>query len=229
MLASRRQLLCQAGAGLASAALLLLTSWSALAQVKEEAENEPVTIVRKGIDKEIEVINIDLLEAEAKARLPQGVYVFIANGAGEQWTLREIRRAFGDFVFAPHRMGGIVRDKIDTSITMLGRKLPHPVFISPMGSHGLVHPEAEVATAEGAGQIGRAAMRLLCIDCQHGGYREGNLRPEMVPDVPECGPGLVARGAPAGSPGGVRGRPLDRWCIAAAAAHAWTMSAHPLL
>src|SRR3954451_1206165 len=158
MLSSRRDLLRLSGAGLAAAAALHLP-WPALAQVKEEAENEPVTIIRKGIDKQIEVINIDLLEAEAKTRLPQGVYVFIANGAGEQWTLHENRRAFGDFVFVPHRMGGIVRDTIDTSITMLGRKLPHPVFISSMGSHGLVHPEAEVATAEGAAKSGG----LLCV------------------------------------------------------------------
>lgn len=51
-------------------------------------------------------------------------------------------------------MGGIVRDKIDTSVTMLGEKLPHPVFVTPMGSHGLVHPEAEIATAQGAAKSG---------------------------------------------------------------------------
>jgi L-lactate oxidase len=28
------------------------------------------------------------------------------------------------------------------------------VFITPMGSHGLVHPEGEVATAEGAARTG---------------------------------------------------------------------------
>jgi lactate oxidase len=122
--------------------------------VREEAENEPLTIVRKGINKELEVINVDLLEVEAKTRLPEGVYVFIAHGAGEQWTLRENRRAFDDYAFTPHRMGGIVREKIDTSITMLGEKLPHPVFVTPMGSHGLVHPEAEVATAVGAAKAG---------------------------------------------------------------------------
>jgi L-lactate oxidase len=85
--------------------------------------------------------------------------VFIAHGAGEQWTLGENRRAFGDYVFTPHRMGGIVRDMIDTSITMLGEKFPHPVFVSPMGSHGLVHPEAEIATAQGAAKSGG----LLCV------------------------------------------------------------------
>jgi L-lactate oxidase len=157
MISSRREILQWAGAGLAAA------TWAvagvAHAQVQEEAENEPVMILRKGIDKALEVINVDLLEAEAKARLSEGVYVFIAHGAGEQWTLRENRRAFGDYVFLPHRMGGIVRDRIDTSVTMLGEQFPHPVFITPMGSYGLVHPEAELATAQGAAQAGG----LLCV------------------------------------------------------------------
>jgi L-lactate oxidase len=157
MNASRRDMLQWAGAGLAAAALSM--TGVARAQVQEEADNEPVMILRKGIDKALEVINVDLLEAEAKARLSEGVYVFIAHGAGEQWTLRENRRAFGDYVFLPHRMGGIVRDTIDTSTTMLGEQFPHPVFITPMGSHGLVHPEAEIATAQGAAQAGG----LLCV------------------------------------------------------------------
>jgi L-lactate oxidase len=158
MKSSRREVLRFAGAGFAAAAVLPShkTLW---AQVQEEAEKEPVTLVRKGIDKYLEVINVDLLEAEAKAKLSECVYVFIAHGAGEQWTLRENRRAFGDYAFAPQRMGGIVRDKIDTSVTILGEKFPHPIFISPMGSHGLVHPEAEIATAQGAAKSGG----LLCV------------------------------------------------------------------
>jgi len=155
---SRREMVQLLGVGAASAAALSPVR-SALAQAQEEAQNDPLTIVRKGIDKELQVISADLLEAEAKTRLSEGVYVFISHGAGEQWTLRENRRAFGDYVFQPHRMGGIVRTKIDTSITMLGETLPHPIFITPMGSHGLVHPEAEVATARGAAKSGG----LLCV------------------------------------------------------------------
>ena len=155
---SRREMVQLLGVGTASAAALSPVR-SALAQAQEEAQNDPLTIVRKGIDKELQVISADLLEAEAKTRLSEGVYVFISHGAGEQWTLRENRRAFGDYVFQPHRMGGIVRTKIDTSITMLGETLPHPIFITPMGSHGLVHPEAEVATARGAAKSGG----LLCV------------------------------------------------------------------
>jgi lactate oxidase len=158
MTASRRDMLVLAGTGLGLATVLSPRRW-ALAQVQEEAENEPVTIVRKGIDKYLEVINVDLLEADAKVKLSECVYVFIANGAGEQWTLRENLRAFGDYAFVPHRMGGIVRDKIDTSITIMGQRFPHPIFVSPMGSHGLVHPEAEIATAQGAAKSGG----LLCV------------------------------------------------------------------
>jgi L-lactate oxidase len=85
--------------------------------------------------------------------------VFIANGNGEQWTLRENRRAFGDYALNPHRMSGIGRDRIDTSITLLGEKLPYPIMVSPLGSHGLVHPEAEAATARGMAKSGG----LLCV------------------------------------------------------------------
>jgi lactate oxidase len=156
---SRRGLLQVASAGVAATAATWSLIGSARAQVAEEAGTDPLQITRKGIDKKLQVINIGLLEEQAKAALPEGVYVFISHGNGDQWTLRENRRAFGDYVFTPHRMGGVVRTAIDTSVTLLGEKLPHPIIVSPMGSHGLVHPAAEVATAEGAARSGG----LLCV------------------------------------------------------------------
>ena len=157
-MSSRREILKTATMGAATAA-----AWSVVgpahAQVAEEAGTDPLEITRKGIDKDLQVINIDLLEEQAKAALSEGVYVFISHGNGDQWTLRENRRAFGDFVFTPRRMGGVVRTGIDTSVTLLGETLPHPVIVTPMGSHGLVHPAAEVATAQGAARSGA----LLCV------------------------------------------------------------------
>jgi lactate oxidase len=156
---SRRDMLRLVGAGLASAAALPFIG-TARAQVAAEANTEPLNIVRKGIDdKNLQVFNIDLLEAEAKKRYTEGEYVFVANGAGEMWTLRENRRAFDDYVFTPKRMHGLTADKIDTSITLLGQKLEHPVLVAPMGSHGLHHPAGEVATAIGAERSGT----LLCV------------------------------------------------------------------
>lgn len=56
-------------------------------------------------------------------------------------------------------MGGIVRDKIDLSVTLFGEKLPHPFLVTPFGSHGLHHPAAEIASAQGIAKSGG----LLCI------------------------------------------------------------------
>lgn len=149
---SRRDMFRLAGAGFATAALA--ASGMAGAQVPEEANTEALLIERKGINKDISVFNVDLLEEQAKQRYGNGTYVFVSHGSGDQWTLRENRRAFGDYVFTPHRMQGVVREKIDTSVTLLGEKLPHPVIVTPFGSHGLHHPAGEVATAEGAARSG---------------------------------------------------------------------------
>ncbi len=149
---ARRDMFRMAGAGLATAALS--ASGLVRAQVAEEANTDSLMIERKGINKDIRVFNIDLLEEEARQKYGNGTYVFVSHGSGDQWTLRENRRAFGDYVFTPHRMQGIVRGKIDTSVTLLGEKLPHPVIVTPFGSHGLHHPAGEVATAEGAARSG---------------------------------------------------------------------------
>lgn len=78
MISSRREMLQLAGASIASAAALSVTR-SAQAQVAEEAGTEALTITRKGIDKDLDVINVDLLEEQAKDVLSEGVYVFIAS------------------------------------------------------------------------------------------------------------------------------------------------------
>ena len=41
-------------------------------------------------------------------------------------------------------------ETIDTSTTLLGRALAHPILLAPAAAHMLVHPEGEVATARGA-------------------------------------------------------------------------------
>lgn len=155
---SRRNMLKLAGVGLAATALTGSVT-TAHTQVPEEANTDPLNIVRKGIDKSFEVFNIDMLEEQAKNVYNEGTYVFMANGSGKQWTLRENQRAWDDYVFTPNRMNGIVRDKIDLSVTLLGENLPHPFIVTPFGSHSLHHPAGEVATAQGAAKSGG----LLCV------------------------------------------------------------------
>jgi len=147
---SRRGLFRLAGAGVAAT----LAPSAVLAQLKAESGSPSVTLERKGINRALEIVNPDLLEAEAKKIYSDAVYVFVTQGSGKQWTLRENQYAWSDWALNPHRMGGVVRDKIDTSVTLLGEKLPHPILVTPFGSHGLHHPEAEVATARGAAMSG---------------------------------------------------------------------------
>src|SRR5690606_5227696 len=109
---SRRDMFRLAGAGIATAALS--ASGLVRAQVPEEANTESLMIERKGINKDIDVFNIDLLEEQAKLKYGHGTYVFVANGSGDQWTLRENRRGFGDYVFTPHRMQGGGRADVDS-------------------------------------------------------------------------------------------------------------------
>ena len=94
------------------------------AQLQEEANSPSVTILRKGINKELDIVNIDLLEAAAKQALPEGVFVFIANGNGEQWTLRENRRGLATTrstrIGCPASTG-----QIDTSVTLLPQEVAY--------------------------------------------------------------------------------------------------------
>ena len=52
----------------------------------------------------------------------------------------------------PLALSGVA--KVDLTTEILGSKLSMPIFIPPMGSHGLAHVEKEAATAKGAAAVG---------------------------------------------------------------------------
>lgn len=155
---NRRDLFKLAGASAVAAA-----TTSAVAQAVTQGAVAPAAPLKNPyerpaltdpVDRKLDVANIDYLEAEARKVWGEGVYAFVAHGAGEQWTLRENRRAFTDHAFAPHRLTGTVVSGIDTSIELLGVKSPHPIIVTPMGSHAISHPLGEVATVRGAAAAG---------------------------------------------------------------------------
>lgn len=132
--------------GLASPATPVLAQsapGAAAAKPTAIASKDPLTI-----------INLTLLEEQAKARMTDFAYAFVSGGAGDEWTLRENRRAFDDFPIMTRRLTGISARTIDVRTTLLGTELPSPIMVAPMGVHGLVHQQGEVATAAGAGAAG---------------------------------------------------------------------------
>jgi len=92
------------------------------------------------------------MEQQAKAQLDQASYDFVAGGAGSELTLRANREAFQRLTIMPRVLTGIKH--VDTSTNLLGQKLSMPIYVTPMANHGVVHPLAEVGSAQGAKKAG---------------------------------------------------------------------------
>ncbi len=97
-------------------------------------------------------INIFEYEQRAKKHLPKANYDYIAGGATDEITLELTRAAFDSIMLRPRMLVNV--EHIDTSTTVMGQSLRHPIMLDPAGSHGRAHLEAELATARAAGAEG---------------------------------------------------------------------------
>lgn len=91
-------------------------------------------------------------EALAGARLPAMAAEYLASGSADEVTLRRNRSAFDARLLMPR----VLRDvsAVDTSLTLLGGRLPHPILLAPVGFQRLFHPDGELETARGAADAG---------------------------------------------------------------------------
>ena len=118
---------------------------------------------------ELKIVNFDLLEAEAKQILPPGRFAFM-GAAGDGWTYRENRRAFNDFPIMPRRLQGVSAEAIDLRTTLMGHDLPFPMITCPVGAQGMIHVNAEVASAGGTGMAGTLYVSSGACHQADGGY-----------------------------------------------------------
>jgi lactate 2-monooxygenase len=84
----------------------------------------------------------------ARARLEPGPWGYLEGGAGGEETLRANRAAFGRWALRPR----ILRDvaERDLSVEVLGRRLPVPFLLAPVGIQSVMHPDADEASARAA-------------------------------------------------------------------------------
>lgn len=106
--------------------------------------------------KKLKIINTAELEIEAEKILPKGGYGYIFGGSGAEYTKAENLRAMQAIGIEPHFLAGVL--KPDLSTTILGHKLPFPIMIPPMGSHGLAHVSKEIGTAQAAAAVNTLMM-----------------------------------------------------------------------
>ena len=91
-------------------------------------------------------------EALARERLPKEAFDFVAGGGGSEWTLTRNVRAFDRIAIRPRVLRGLTR--ADTATEVLGTPVSMPVLIGPWAYQGLVHRDAEPATARAAARAG---------------------------------------------------------------------------
>ncbi len=91
-------------------------------------------------------------ETAARERLTPEAFAYIAGGAGGEHTMRANRAAFDAYRIVPRMLrGSLARD---WSTTVIGRRVPSPLFAAPLGVLGLVHPDAELAVARATASLG---------------------------------------------------------------------------
>ena len=142
-LTTRRAMLRSAAVGVAAAALG--TPAAAAAQPPQRAEyNAPNSAP---IDDPL--VSLSDYEKAALAVMTPLAREYISGGAGDENTLAWNQHAYTDIKLRSRVLIDV--SHIDTSLTLFGQKLAHPIILSPTAYHKLVHRDGEVATARGAG------------------------------------------------------------------------------
>ncbi|GHC52243.1 alpha-hydroxy acid oxidase [Streptomyces violaceochromogenes] len=92
------------------------------------------------------------IEQAAHGLLPVPVRDFVAGGAGSELTLAANRRAFEATRIVPRALRDV--SGCDPATTLLGLPAAMPVAVAPIGYHGLIHPDGELAAARAAKEAG---------------------------------------------------------------------------
>ena len=120
------------------------------------------------------LVSLGDFETEARGRMTENARAYITGAAGDELTLRWNREGYDHIRLNPRVLNDVSR--IDTSVTVFGVKLSHPILVAPTAYHRLVHAEGEIATARGAG----AAAAMMGIS---------SFATTSIEDIAKAGPG----------------------------------------
>ena len=97
-------------------------------------------------------VNVAEYERLAETLVEPGAWDYYAGGSDDEVTLRANRSAFERLRLRPRVM--IDPTGATAATTVLGTDIRFPVLAAPVAYHGMAHPDAECATAEGVGRAG---------------------------------------------------------------------------
>lgn len=100
------------------------------------------------------VCSLDDYQVQAKAKLPQALYEYLASGAGKERTLAENLAAYHGWYLQPRVLRPVGNLSTATTVTFpkcgVSMRMSLPLFVSPAGVHALcepVHGECTTAAA----------------------------------------------------------------------------------
>lgn len=98
------------------------------------------------------VVSVSDYERLAQRKMSAMCRALVEGGAADELTIAWNRSAFDSIRLRPRVLVDVSR--VDTSISLLGACLPHPILLAPTAYHRMVHSGGEVETARGASQCG---------------------------------------------------------------------------
>ena len=97
-------------------------------------------------------VTYEQMREQARQLLPPEAFSYVAGSASAESTEAANRRAFDRWRIRPRMLTDVAER--DLSVELFGRTLPAPLLLAPIGVQGILHDEAEVATARGAASLG---------------------------------------------------------------------------
>lgn len=91
-------------------------------------------------------------EELARRRIEPAAFDYVAGGAGDELTIADNRAAFARWRIMPRALVPDAGARLAT--TVLGQAVAAPIMVAPFAYQGVLHPDAEVATATGAAAAG---------------------------------------------------------------------------
>ena len=95
---------------------------------------------------------LSVLEQKAREALDQRAYDYVAGGAGGENTMRANLEAFYRWRIVPRMLRNVSITNVTTEL--FGTRIVAPILLGPVGVQGIIHPEADVASARAAAALG---------------------------------------------------------------------------
>jgi isopentenyl diphosphate isomerase/L-lactate dehydrogenase-like FMN-dependent dehydrogenase len=96
--------------------------------------------------------NIADLRAQARRRLPRGIWEYAERGVEDETGMARNRAAFDAVTFRPRVLRGV--HAVDTSAAVFGQSVPFPFAVAPTGAAGLLWHNGDLALARAAAAAG---------------------------------------------------------------------------